>query len=152
MPLDCLVCRIALDQEAPEEETAAAAEDPLFPFPSAEAAFSPAHQAELEAEVERLRTENRVLKETAGSAPTQIKAPLYPYQASHFGYPWGYDKNNGWHQEIESYDADKDGCKCKIDNYARNLNCNCGSAWGAITLQDDACYGWCERCFFERFF
>ena len=87
--------RSALGQDAAETEMEAATEDP---FPSAEAAFSPEHQAELEAEVERLRTENAALKQ--GSARTQVKSPLYPYQNSHFGYPWGYDKNNGWHQEI----------------------------------------------------
>jgi hypothetical protein len=65
------------------------------PFPSAAAAFSPEHEEELEDEVERLRHENAALKVAVGGAPTQIKSPLYPYQNYHFGYPWGYDKNNG---------------------------------------------------------
>jgi len=119
-------------------EDAEATEDP---FPDVDAAFSPEHQEELEAEVARLRSENAALKEGAG-ANTQIKSPLWPYQNYHFGYPWGYDKNNGWHQEIESYSPTKDGCQCSINNYHRYLTCSCGSAWGALTLQDEQCYGW----------
>mmetsp|Transcript_6324 Transcript_6324/g.14679 ORF Transcript_6324/g.14679 Transcript_6324/m.14679 type:complete len:229 (+) Transcript_6324:34-720(+) len=61
----------------------------------------------------------------------------------HMGYPVGYNKNNGWHQEIETYDPVKDGCECDIDNNARRLDCKCGSAWGAITLLDEGCYGCC---------
>jgi len=114
------------------------------PFPDVDAAFSPEHQAELEEEVRRLRSENAALKE-ADSADTQIKAPLWPYQNYHFGYPWGYDKNNGWHQEIESYSTTKDGCDCSINNYNRYLTCTCGSAWGALTLQDEQCYGCCTH-------
>ena len=131
---------IALDQDG--VGTIDATEDP---FPSAEMAFSPEHQEELEAEVQRLKKENSALKEASGNVVTQMKPPLYPYQGYHFGYPWGYDKNNGWHQEIESYDPSKDGCQCAINNYNRKLTCNCGSAWGALTLQDDSCYGCCSH-------
>jgi len=114
-------------------------------FPSASEAFSPEHQEELEAEVERLRSENAALKVATKGANTQIKSPLWPYQDYHFGYPWGYDKNNGWHQEIEDYSPSKDGCSCSVNNYHRYLTCNCGSAWGALTLQDDHCYGCCTH-------
>ena len=61
----------------------------------------------------------------------------------HTGYPFGYSKVNGWHQEIETYDPVEDGCDCAIDHGARKLRCSCGSAWGAITLMDEGCYGCC---------
>jgi len=53
---------------------------------------------ELQEEVERLRGENSALKVATQSANTQIKSPLWPYGDKQFGYPWGYDKNNGWLQ------------------------------------------------------
>lgn len=124
---------------------AAIAAETEDPFPSAAEAFSPEHQEELEAEVEALRRENAALKQSPRGAATQSKAPLWPYDESHFGYPWGYDKNNGWHQEIESYDPELDGCACQINNYHRYLSCTCGSAWGALTLQDEGCYGCCSH-------
>ena len=45
-------------------------------------------------------------------------------------------------QEIEDYSPTKDGCDCSINNSNRRLTCSCGSAWGALTLQDESCYGW----------
>ena len=45
-------------------------------------------------------------------------------------------------QEIEDYSPTKDGCDCSINNSNRLLTCSCGSAWGALTLQDEGCYGW----------
>mmetsp|Transcript_48663 Transcript_48663/g.97507 ORF Transcript_48663/g.97507 Transcript_48663/m.97507 type:complete len:262 (+) Transcript_48663:19-804(+) len=59
-------------------------------------------------------------------------------------YPFGYPRSGGWHQVIENYSPEGDGCDCGIDEGARELRCSCGSVWGAVTLMDQNCYGCCE--------
>ena len=108
-----------------------------------------AKKADLQEEVERLTEENEMLKRAAqdtsnGAAKRQMKPPKAPFGGRHFGYPWGYVKDQGWQQEIESYDPILDGCKYKISGAMDYLMATCGSQWGALTLFDDACYGCCD--------